>query len=149
MTSSARPFAVTHRMVLGLAVPMTLAYLTTPLLGLIDTAVVGRLGQASLIGGLAVGAILIDIVFTTFNFLRSGTTGLTAQAIGREDATETQATLFRSLMIAIICGITLLALTPLLLALSLYLISPGTDVAMATQQYVLIRMFGTPLALGN
>lgn len=149
MTSSVRPFAVTHRMVFGLAVPMTLAYLTTPLLGLVDTAVVGRLGEASLIGGLAVGAILIDIVFTTFNFLRSGTTGLTAQATGREDATETQATLFRSLMIAIICGFTLLALTPLLLALGLYLISPGTHVSMATQQYVLIRMFGAPLALGN
>lgn len=136
-------------MVFGLALPMTLAYLTTPLLGLVDTAVVGRLGQASLIGGLAVGAILIDMIFTTFNFLRSGTTGLTAQAYGRQDDIEIQAMLFRSLMIGFICGLILLALTPLLLALGLYLMDPGKNVAIATQQYVLIRMFGAPLALGN
>ena len=88
MTQPVRPFIITHRSIFSLAVPMTLAYLTTPLLGLVDTAVVGRLGEASLIGGLAVGAILIDIIFTTFNFLRSGTTGLTAQALGQGDKVE-------------------------------------------------------------
>ncbi|WP_218132772.1 MATE family efflux transporter [Nitrosomonas halophila] len=149
MPSPTRPFAVTHRMVFNLAVPMTLAYLTTPLLGLVDTAVVGRLGEASLIGGLAVGAILIDLALTTFNFLRSGTTGLTAQAFGRADAVEIQATLLRSLMIGVTCGLILLALTPLLLAIGLYLMDPGDKVAIATQQYVQIRMFGAPLALGN
>ena len=65
---------------------MTLAYLTTPLLGLVDTAVVGQFGDAALLGGLAAGAIVFDVVFTTFNFLRSGTTGLVAQAFGRGDA---------------------------------------------------------------
>ncbi len=54
---------------------MTLAYLTTPLLGLVDTAVVGQFGDAALLGGLAAGALAFDVVFTTFNFLRSGTTG--------------------------------------------------------------------------
>ena len=66
-----RAFEVNNRMVLAIAVPMTLAFLTTPLLGLVDTAVVGRLGDAALIGGLAIAAILFDLVFTTFNFLRS------------------------------------------------------------------------------
>ena len=75
-----RPFSVTHRSVLAIAVPMTLAYLTTPLLGLVDTAVVGQFGDAALIGGLAAGALVFDVVFTTFNFVRSGTTGLVAQA---------------------------------------------------------------------
>ena len=70
-TRPTRPFNVTHGMVMALAAPMTLAYLTTPLLGLVDTAVVGRLGDAALIGGLAIGAILFDIIFTTFNFLRA------------------------------------------------------------------------------
>ena len=65
---------------------MTLAYLTTPLLGLVDTAVVGQFGDAALLGGLAAGALVFDVVFTTFNFLRSGTTGLVAQAFGRGDA---------------------------------------------------------------
>ena len=64
---------------------MTLGFLTTPLLGLVDTAVVGQLGQATMLAGLAVGAIVFDLIFTTFNFLRSATTGLVAQAFGRGD----------------------------------------------------------------
>ena len=81
-----RSFAVTNRSVLAIAVPMTLAYLTTPLLGIVDTAVVGQFGDAALLGSLAAGSLVFDVVFTTFNFLRSGTTGLVAQAIGRGDA---------------------------------------------------------------
>ena len=59
-------------MVLRIAVPMTLAYLTTPLIGIVDTAIVGQLGDAALLGGLAAGAIVFDVVFATFNFLRRG-----------------------------------------------------------------------------
>ena len=84
--TTSKPFAVTNRSVLAIAVPMTLAYLTTPLLGLTETAVVGQLGDAALLGGLAAGALVFDVVFTTFNFLRSGTTGLVSQAFGRGDA---------------------------------------------------------------
>ncbi|MEP0508886.1 MAG: MATE family efflux transporter, partial [Aurantimonas coralicida] len=73
-----RPFAVTHRDVWKITLPMTLAFLTTPLIGLTDTAVVGRIGDATALGGLAVGALIFDFAFATFNFLRSGTTGLTA-----------------------------------------------------------------------
>jgi putative MATE family efflux protein len=144
-----RPFEVTHRMVLGLALPMTLAYLTTPLLGLVDTAVVGRLGSAALIGGLAVGAIIIDMLFTTFNFLRSGTTGLTAQAVGREDEKEKQAILFRAALIASLSGIAMIIAMPLVLRLGLYLMAPGEAVSDATSRYFSIRMLGAPLALTN
>lgn len=128
---------------------MTLAYLTTPLLGLVDTAVVGRLGEAAVMGRLAVGAILIDVVFTTFNFLRAGTTGLTAQAYGRQDPIEIQAMFYRVLLIGLMCGLILLVFTPLLLSVGLYPMAPGDEVAMATRHYVLIRMFGAPLALAN
>ncbi|MEQ9246428.1 MAG: MATE family efflux transporter, partial [Nitratireductor sp.] len=85
------PFTVTNRLVLSIALPMTLAYLTTPLLGIADTAIVGQYGDAALLGGLAAGAIVFDVVFTTFNFLRSGTTGLVAQAYGQGNALEEQA----------------------------------------------------------
>lgn len=136
-------------MVLGLAVPMTLAYLTTPLLGLVDTAVVGRLGDAALIGGLAVGAIIIDIVFTTFNFLRAGTTGLTAQAVGKEDEKEKQAILFRALIIAVIAGLVMVIALPAILSLGLYFLGPGQNVADATSRYFSIRMLGAPFALAN
>src|SRR5918997_1264480 len=96
--NAVRPFAVTHRSVVRIAVPMTLAYLSLPLIGVIDTAVIGRLGDPSLIAGIAVGAIVLDVVFVAFNFLRSGTTGLTAQAFGAHDRVELVAVLLRALL---------------------------------------------------
>lgn len=128
---------------------MTLAYLSTPLLGLVDTAVVGQFGTASLIGGLAVGAIIIDLVFVTFNFLRSGTTGLTSQAFGAQDEKEKQAILFRALAIGIGSGIIMLIASPLILWLGLWFMAPGEAVAEATSTYFLIRMISAPFALGN
>ena len=130
-----RAFEVNNRMVLGIAVPMTLAFLTTPLLGLVDTAVVGRLGDAALIGGLAMAAILFDLVFSTFNFLRSATTGLVAQAMGREDPTEEQAVFWRSLMISVVAGIAVIAAIPLLLKLGLPLLGARGEVAAAASTY--------------
>ncbi len=146
---SMKPFVVSHSMVITLALPMTLAYMTTPVLGLVDTAVVGRLGDAALIGGLAVGAILIDVIFTTFNFLRSGTTGLTAQAVGREDEVEKQAILIRALMIAVGAGIAMCILSPLILKLGLWAMDPAVHVAEATATYFVIRIIGSPFALAN
>lgn len=146
---SMKPFVVSHSMVITLALPMTLAYMTTPVLGLVDTAVVGRLGDAALIGGLAVGAILIDVIFTTFNFLRSGTTGLTAQAVGREDEVEKQAILIRALMIAVGAGIAMFILSPLILKLGLWAMDPAVHVAEATATYFVIRIIGSPFALAN
>src|SRR5690606_9163028 len=109
-----RPFEVTNRLVLSIAVPMTLAYVTTPLLGITATAVVGQLGDAALLGGLAAGAIVFDVVFTTFNFLRSGTTGLVAQAFGRADAQGEQAAFWHAFTIAALSGIVLAFLGPLI-----------------------------------
>lgn len=142
-------FDITHASVLRLAVPMTLAYITTPLLGLTDMAVVGRLGVEALIGGLAVGAIIIDLVFTTFNFLRSGTTGLTSQAFGSQDEKEKQAVLFRALAIAVLSGLAMLVLSPLIVWLGLWFMEPSDAVAEATQSYFLIRMISAPFTLGN
>ena len=119
-TENAAPAAdltVTHRGVLAIAVPMTLAYLSTPLLGVVDMAVIGRLGDAALIGGIALGGIIFDLVFTTFNFLRSGTTGLTAQALGARDEAEIRASLLRALVIAGIGGtLVIIWQLPLLIA---------------------------------
>jgi multidrug resistance protein, MATE family len=146
---TSRPFPVNHVMVARLAVPMTLAYLTTPILGLVDTGVVGRMGDPALIGGLAIGAIVIDVIFTTFNFQRSGTTGLAAQAVGAEDEKEKQAILWRALLLAAVAGILTILLAPLILASGLWFMAPGADVAAATSTYFLIRVWGTPMALAN
>jgi hypothetical protein len=84
-----RPFEVTHGPgAFDRAVPMTLGFLTTPLLGLTDTAVVGRLGQAEALAGLAIGAILFDLIYGSLSFFRTATTGLAAQAFGRADERE-------------------------------------------------------------
>lgn len=145
----ARPFEVNNRMVLAIAVPMTLAFLTTPVLGLVDTAVVGRLGDAALLGGLAIAAILFDLVFTTFNFLRTATTGLVAQAMGRGDSTEQQAVFWRSLMISAVAGALVIAATPFLLAAGLAFMGARGEIAAAASTYLMIRALSAPAALAN
>src|SRR5690606_1836330 len=108
-------FEVTHRMVLGLALPMTFGFLTIPLLGITDTAVAGRLGDPASLAGLAIGAVLFDLIFGSFNFLRASTTALVAQAWGREDRPEQEAVFWRALATAIVCGMAILLIAPLLL----------------------------------
>ncbi|MFC4625768.1 MATE family efflux transporter [Daeguia caeni] len=144
-----RPFKVTNRMVLMIAVPMTLAAITTPLLGLVDMGVVGQMGQAELIGGLAIGALVFDFLLSVFGFLRSGTTGLVAQAMGAGDAVEEQAIFWRAIMIALAMGLASILCLPLILAVTTAFMhpTPATRDAMAT--YVSIRMLATPMALIN
>ncbi|MDZ5697100.1 MATE family efflux transporter [Chelativorans sp. M5D2P16] len=128
---------------------MTLAYLTTPLLGIVDTAVVGQLGDAALLGGLAAGAIVFDVVFNTFNSLRSSTTGLVAQAHGRGDVQEEQAILLRSLAVAAGVGVALILLTAAIAWLGVRFIDPEPEVARAMHLYIEIRMLAAPLTLIN
>ena len=142
-------FEVTHKLVLSIAIPMSFGYLTTPILGLVDTAVIGQLGVPALIGGLAIGTVLVDIFLFTFNFLRSGTVGLTAQAYGAGDEIEVQATLFRALGLAAIIGIVLVIITPVLLFTGLWFMAPGEATRDATATYFQIRMISAPFALAN
>ena len=142
-------FDVTNRMVLAIAVPMTLAFLTVPLLGLADTAIVGQFGDPAMIGGLAVGAIIFDLVFTTFNFLRTGTTGFVAQAFGRGDVTEQQAIFFRAILMALVVGFVLLPLSPLIRWFGLWIIGPDEGVYQAASTYMIIRFLGAPFTLIN
>lgn len=147
--ADAGAFSVTNRSVLAIAVPMTLAYLTTPLLGLVDTAVVGQFGDAALLGGLAAGALAFDVVFTTFNFLRSGTTGLVAQAFGRGDALEEQAVFWRAVLIAVVAGVVLAALSPLIAVGAQWFMDAGPRVSEAMGVYVRIRLLAAPFSLIN
>ncbi len=144
-----RAFVVTHRSVLSIAVPMTLAFVTTPLLGIVDTAVVGQLGDAALLGGLAVGAITFDFLFATFNFLRTGTTGLVAQAMGREDEREEQAVFWRALVLAVVAGLLMILASPLVIQMSGSFFAPERAVFEALAIYVGIRIIAAPLSLTN
>ena len=134
---------------MAIAVPMTLAYLTTPMIGLVDTAVVGHLGNAALLGGLAAGAIVFDIAFTTFNFLRSGTTGLVAQAFGRGDTVEEQAVLLRAIVVSLVIGISAALLAPLVSLAGAWFMGAEPRVLAAMDTYVRIRLLGAPFALCN
>lgn len=149
VTEIARPFPVNSRVVVGLAVPMTLAYMSTPLLGIVDTAVIGQLADAALIGGIAVGAIIFDIIFGGFNFLRSGTTGLTAQALGRNDRREQQAVYYRAVLLAASLGLLTIALSKPFLETGLYFMKPSAAVEQAVRTYFTIRVLATPFSLIN
>jgi multidrug resistance protein, MATE family len=144
-----RPFEVTHGTVFRLAVPMMIAYISVPLVGVIDTAAIGQLGIAALIGGIAVGAIILDIVFVVFNFLRAGTTGLTAQAFGAENAREGVAVLARALVVAAFSGLFVVALQWPLIEAGVRLMDPGPEVAAAAREYLYIRIWASPFALAN
>ncbi|CAN7159693.1 MATE family efflux transporter [Mesorhizobium amorphae] len=147
--ANARAFVVTNRSVLAIAVPMTLAYLTTPLLGIVDTAVIGQFGDAALLGGLAAGALTFDVVFTTFNFLRSGTTGLVAQAFGRGDDLEEQAVFWRAVLIAVVAGIAFAALAPLIAIAGQKFMGAEPRVSEAMAVYIRIRLLASPFTLTN
>ena len=144
-----KPFDVDNRMVLAIAWPTTLAYLTTPLLGIVDTGVIGQLGSAAALGGLAIGAILFDLIFTTFNFLRSSTTGLVAQAMGAGDTNEQKVVLVRALVLSVLIGILVVALSPFILDVGVWTMGIKGEVEAATRTYFSIRVLATPLSLLN
>ncbi|AIC25765.1 DNA-damage-inducible protein DinF [Rhizobium etli bv. mimosae str. IE4771] len=148
-SSHSLAFEVTHRLVLSIAIPMTLGFLTTPMLGLTSTAVVGHMGDPEALAGLAIGAMLFDLILGSFNFLRASTTGLTAQAYGRRDQHEQQAVFARALISALGCGLALLCLSPLLEVAGLRLMGAEGAIAEATATYFSIRILAAPAALAN
>lgn len=149
MAPDVRPFSVTSKSVFSIAVPMTLAFMTTPLLGMADTAIVGQFADAALIGGLAIATLIFALLFGMFNFLRAATTGLVAQALGRHDEIEQQAVFWRSIAIAVLAGCLLIALYPLILSAGLYLMDVSANVSNAASEYFKIRMFSAPATLMN
>ncbi len=98
-----------HRRVWALAVAIMLSTLSTPLLGAVDTAVIGRLPDAAYIGGVAVAAVIFSFLYWGFGFLRMGTTGFAAQAFGADDTDELRAALLRPLILALALGVLLIA----------------------------------------
>ncbi|MEZ5854770.1 MAG: MATE family efflux transporter [Hyphomicrobiaceae bacterium] len=140
---------VGHREVLAIALPITLSNATVPLIGFIDTAVIGQLGAADLMGGVAIGAVIFNMLYWTFSFLRMGTTGLTAQALGAEDSREIAGHLLRALALALAIGAVLVALQPLVRGLSFWLTGGSTRVLAAAGTYFDIRIWAAPAGLVN
>jgi MATE family multidrug resistance protein len=140
---------LTYRGVLAISVPIILSNVTTPLLGLTNTAVIGRLGEAHLLGAVAIGATILSLIFWAFGFLRMGTTGLTAQAAGAGELRETKAILARALVIAAAAGAGLILLQAPLSWTAFTFIEASEAVESEARAYVAIRIWSAPFALAN
>jgi MATE family multidrug resistance protein len=146
---SDRRIEVTHRRMLALALPMTLSHVTTPLLGLVDATVIGRLGEAHLLGAVALGAVIFDFVFWSFGSLRMATAGLTAQATGAGDKHQVDCTLARALLVAVAVGLLLILLQWPIANVAFSLAGASEAVTGALSTYFFIRIWAAPFTLAN
>ena len=128
---------------------MLLANITFPLVGAADTAMMGRLEDASFVGGVALGSLVFNFIYFGLGFLRMGTTGLVAQAHGRGDATAIEHHMVRGLVLALCLGTGFVLATPLVLALTGVLLAASPAVEALMQQYVGIRLLAVPAAFAN
>lgn len=140
---------VSHARVLAIAVPMIFAHVTTPLLGIVSTAAIGRLGDPVALAAVALGAVIIDVLFWAFAFLRMGTIGLTAQALGRADETERRAVIARALLLAVICGLALIVLQRPVLWAFFTAMAASPAVTEAADTYVSVRLLSAPAVFAN
>jgi multidrug resistance protein, MATE family len=125
------------------------ANLTTPLIGIVSTIAIGRLGDATLLGGVAIASVIFDCLFWLFAFLRMSTVAFTAQALGAGETQEIRALLVRGLVIAVLVGASLIVLQMPLAALLFGAIGGSEGVTRAARIYFAIRIWSAPLALAN
>ncbi|SHK96682.1 multidrug resistance protein, MATE family [Bradyrhizobium lablabi] len=145
----APPQRVTTAQVFAIAGPAMVTNLTTPLIGIISTIAIGRLGDATLLGGVAIASVIFDCLFWLFAFLRMGTLAFTAQALGAGETQELRALLIRGLVIAALIGTTLIVLQIPLAAVLLQAMGGSEGVTRAAKTYFVIRIWSAPLALAN
>lgn len=137
-----------NRKILNLAIPNIISNLSVPLLGAVDTALVGHLEEAYYLGAIALGGMIFNFIFWGFGFLRMGTTGLTAQAFGDEDKTKSIMTLARALVVAGIFSLLILLLQVWIADLSFWLVEASPEVEHYTRIYFHIRIYTAPATLG-
>ena len=140
---------LTHKRVLAVAVPIMLSNLSEPLIGIVDTAVLGQLPQAHFIGAIAVASLIFTIVYWGFGSLRLGTGGLAAQAFGSGDMSELRAVLTRALLISTVIGLIIVGLGPLIGQISFWLLEASPAVEDQALIYFEIRIWSAPFALAN
>lgn len=133
--------------ILRLAIPSILANITIPLVGLIDTAIVGHIANATAIGGIAIGTMLFDLLYWNFGFLRVGTSGMTAQAFGRGDKVECARLFSQSIGIALIGAALIWLIQWLFVNLVLMLVPCSPEVANFAREYFFIRIWAAPATL--
>lgn len=138
-----------YRTVWHLAWPIILSNLSVPLLGAVDTAVIGHLPDPAYLGAVGIGAMIFSFLYWGFGFLKMGTTGFVAQAAGAEDTTRIRTILAQSFILSIFISLAILCLQYPVRELALYLIEPTDAVASGTTEYFNYRIWGAPAALMN
>jgi MATE family multidrug resistance protein len=141
------PAPLTRRAIFAQAWPIMLGQTTIPLVGLVDTAVIGRTGDAAALAGVALGTTIVSFLFWSFGFLRMGMTGMTAQAQGAGDSREVHAMLVRGVTVGLALGAGLFALQLALIPLALRLFAGGGALDDAAHAFVSARFLGAPASL--
>jgi MATE family multidrug resistance protein len=135
---------------LALALPMILANITTPLLGLVDTAVLGHMNTASMLAGASIGALILTQIYWVCGFLRMSSTGLSAQAKGSNDASvESAKVLWQTTAVALALGVMILLLQYPIISMGVYLTQPNLQVETYLTDYFSVRVWGAPAAMLN
>lgn len=138
---------LTNARVLKIAFPIVLSNATVPILGAVDTGVVGQMGLAAPIGAVGIGAIILSMIYWMFGFLRMGTTGLVAQARGAGDEGETGALLMRALMIGIAAGVFFISMQVVIFWLAFLVAPASAEVETLAKSYLSIRIWGAPASI--
>src|ERR1700724_1398842 len=140
---------MTTAQVFTIAGPAMVANLTTPLIGIVSTTAIGRLGDAALLGGVAMASVIFDCLFWLFAFLRMSTVAFTAQSLGAGETSELRAILVRGLIVAAMIGAGLIALQMPLAVVLLDAMGGSAAVTRAAKTYFTIRIWSAPFALAN
>ncbi|NRB00347.1 MAG: MATE family efflux transporter [Rhodobacteraceae bacterium] len=138
---------LTHRRILNVAVPIVLSNATVPILGAVDTGVVGQIGDPVPIGAVGIGAIILGAVYWIFGFLRMGTVGLTSQALGAGDRAEADALLARALMIGFGAGLLMIAAQAAVFWAAFAVSPASAEVEALARDYMAIRIWSSPAAI--
>ncbi len=133
--------------ILSIALPSIVANITVPLLGLVDMAVSGHLGNAVYIGAVAVGSMIFNVVYWVFGFLRMGTSGMTSQALGRRDMNDVATTLARSIVVAMAVAAFIIILQKPLGSVALALVGASAEINAEAWHYFRICVWGAPAML--
>ncbi len=149
MKSSISLMPISHRSVLTIAVPIMLSNVTEPLIGVVNTAVIGQLPEAYYIGAISIGSLIFSFLFWGFGFLRLSTGGLSAQAVGAGDSAEVTAVLWRALAIAVAVGLCLIAASPFIEKVAFDLMGGSPEMRAQGEIYFRYRILSAPFALTN
>ena len=137
-----------NKTILRLAIPNIISNISVPLLGLVDTYLMGQLDSPIYLGAIAIAGIIFSFIYWGFGFLRMGTTGITAQASGRNDEIEVYYTFLRALIIAILVGLALIVGQQLVALIGFKIVSASTEIERIAKPYFYIRIWDAPAAIG-